>query len=337
MITLSTIIKELTGGLNLRQKDVLTKRFCLDQKATEGLTLAELGDSYGITRERIRQIEVSALNEVRKKIPSSANTRAVLASIHKYIDSSSGVAREYDIVRMLKSELGLSVFGSQLNFLLESEGKLNQYPEDKDMHVFWYKDKNSLDNALVAIKKTYKLFSEKRGEILQEGKDARRRLSGSELAQLALSKKFGSNTYNDYGLAEWPEISPKTIRDRAYLILKKNNIPSHFRDIAKLIEERQFDERPVFASTVHNELIKDRRFVLVGRGVYGLSEQGFRPGTTREVIADILKSKGPLSESSIMKLVSGERQFKESTILLNLQNRKYFKRLDNGNYHIKEA
>lgn len=337
MTTLQAIVKELTGSLNSRQKDVLTKRFCLDQKTNEGLTLAELGDSYGITRERIRQIEVSALNEVRKKISSSPSAKAVLSATHKYIDNSAGVACEASLIPMLKNELGLTVNSSQLSFLLEAEGRLNQYPEDKDFNVFWYNDKNSLDNAIVTIKKSYKLFSEKRGDILREGKDSAERLSEGEIAQLALSKKFGSNTYGDYGLTEWPEISPKTIRDRAYLILKKVNKPSHFRDIAKQIEARQFDEKPVFASTVHNELIKDRRFVLVGRGVYGLSEQGFRPGTTREVIAEILKSKGPLPESSIIKLVSSERQFKESTILLNLQNRKFFKRLDNGNYHIKEA
>ncbi|MDP1689342.1 MAG: hypothetical protein Q8L47_04425, partial [bacterium] len=187
------------------------------------------------------------------------------------------------------------------------------------------------------IKKMYRQFSEKRGEILREGTIAYNKFSKNEKAHLSLSRKFGVNNYGDYGLTEWPEINPKTIRDRAHLVLKKSNKPAHFRDIAKQVGARKFDNRPVFASTVHNELIKDKRFVLVGRGVYGLTEQGYRPGTTREVIADILKLKGPLSASSVLKLVLSERQFKESTVLLNLQNRKYFRRLENGTYHVSEA
>src|SRR5690348_6465107 len=148
MVTLATIVKELTNGLNPRQKDVLTKRFCLDQKSKEGLTLAELGDSYGITRERIRQIEVAALHEVRKKMNESASTKAILAAVHKHINGAEGVACEATLLPMLKDEFGLAMQPSQLSFLLEAEGKLTQYPEDKDFNAFWYKDKNSYERAV---------------------------------------------------------------------------------------------------------------------------------------------------------------------------------------------
>lgn len=337
MATLSSIVKELTTGLHARQKDILTKRFCLDQMTKEGLTLAELGKAYGITRERIRQIETSALLDVRKKIPRTAFAKSILAVVHKYIDHEEGVARESALLAEIKNNLGFLMQPAQLGFFLEAEGRLALYPEDKDFYTFWYNDNDSRERAAEVIKKTHRLFSERKRELLRDGKMAYTKLSESEKAHLALSKKFGANIYGDYGLTEWPEINPKTIRDRSYLVLKKADKPAHFRDIAKFVGERKFDMRPVFASTVHNELIKDRRFVLVGRGVYGLTEQGYHSGTTREVIADILKSNGPLTTSAVIKLVSGERQFKESTILLNLQNKRHFRRLDDGTYSINEA
>ncbi|MDP1689503.1 MAG: sigma factor-like helix-turn-helix DNA-binding protein, partial [bacterium] len=147
MVTLSTIVKELTSGLNPRQKDVLTKRFCLDQKSKEGLTLAELGESYGITRERIRQIEAGALSEVRRKIGESSVTKSILASAHKHIESEEGVARESAILSVFKNEFGLLMQPSHLSFLLEAEGKVSLYPEDKDLFAFWYKDKPSYERA----------------------------------------------------------------------------------------------------------------------------------------------------------------------------------------------
>jgi len=85
---------------------------------------------------------------------------------------------------------------------------------------------------------------------------------------------------------------------------------------------------------VHNELIKDDRFVLVGRGTYGLREFGILPGTAREVITHFLQNQYALASRDLVKLVLQQRQFKENTLLLNLQNRKYFKRLPDGKYTI---
>ena len=337
MASLSSIVKELTGGLSDRQKDVLNKRFCLDDKVKEGATLAELGGSYGVTRERIRQIEAGSLAETRKKLAGSVAAKSALAAIHKVCARMSGTVREDALLAALKSECGLSLRSPQIHFILEAEGKLNFYPEDKDFFSFWYEGHDTLSRAKEVIQKTHSSFTGRKHELLRDGSKAHSRLEEEERAYLALSKKFGTNVYGDFGLTEWPEINPKTIRDRAYLVLKKAERPVHFREIAKLIDARKFDAKAVYASTVHNELIKDRRFVLVGRGVYGLSEAGYRSGTTRDIIAHILKANGPLSADAVVKLVSGERQFKENTILLNLQNRKHFKRLEDGRYDSHEA
>jgi predicted Zn-ribbon and HTH transcriptional regulator len=154
---------------------------------------------------------------------------------------------------------------------------------------------------------------------------------------LAITKQIHSNRFGDVGLREWPEINPTTIRDKIYLVLKKGGEPLHFETIAKRINEVKFDEQLALAPTVHNELIKDQRFVLVGRGMYGLKEHGFEPGTAREVIAKVLKSQGPLKATDVVSHVNSQRFFKENTILINLQNKNAFERMTDGRYKVRES
>ena len=114
------------------------------------------------------------------------------------------------------------------------------------------------------------------------------------------------------------------VRDYAYLIIRKHGSPIHFREVANLIE-KTFKKRAHFATT-HNELIKDARFVLVGRGLYALSEWGYEKGVVKDVIASILKKEGPMAKDEIIKKVLKERYVKENTVLVNLQNPKFFKK-----------
>jgi DNA-directed RNA polymerase delta subunit len=91
-------------------------------------------------------------------------------------------------------------------------------------------------------------------------------------------------------------------------------------------------------ATIHNELIKDSRFVLVGRGIYALEEWGYGIGTVKDVILKILKeSKNPLKKQEVLKKVSKQRIVKDNTIFLNLQNQKYFSKDSKGRYTVREA
>ena len=143
----------------------------------------------------------------------------------------------------------------------------------------------------------------------------------------ALCSRITINVFGDVGLSEWPEISPSFVRDKAYLVMKKHGEPLHFRTIARLIGEYNLSEKRAHPQTVHNELIKDSRFVLVGRGIYGLKEQGFEGGTVCEVIARILAENGAMSTDDIVREVQKRKISKRNTIVLNLQNRDLFERL----------
>jgi len=60
------ICKDLISDLKDREREVIVRRFGLEGKEKE--TLQSIGDSFGITRERVRQIENAAINKIRPKL-----------------------------------------------------------------------------------------------------------------------------------------------------------------------------------------------------------------------------------------------------------------------------
>lgn len=136
------------------------------------------------------------------------------------------------------------------------------------------------------------------------------------------------------GLEKWKILNPATLKDKAIYVLKKNKEPLHFLDIATAITER-FGE-PVKTSTIHNELIRNKEFVLIGRGIYVLKEWGYKDGTVLDVILEIFKKAGVcLSTEEITERVLKVRQVKITTIYMNLQNKKYIERVGRNMYQAR--
>jgi DNA-directed RNA polymerase delta subunit len=150
---------------------------------------------------------------------------------------------------------------------------------------------------------------------------------------LSMSKTVAKNPLGEWGKATSPNIRTRGVKDYAFLVMRRHGSPMHFKEVADAIS-KTFGKKTHYA-TCHNELIKDSRFILVGRGMYALSEWGYKVGIAREVIQDILKREGkPLAKDEIVKRVMKERYFKKNTILVNLANPKYFKKNKNGLYAI---
>ena len=110
----------------------------------------------------------------------------------------------------------------------------------------------------------------------------------------------------------------------------------HFSEIANAIGSSDFRRKNVTVQAIHNELIKDSRFVLIGRGIYALNSWGYKKGTVADIITNILSKAGNegLSKEEIVKQVLKERKVKETTVLLNLQNKKEFIRIDKDHYRL---
>jgi hypothetical protein len=235
----------------------------------------------------------------------------------------AGNLRREDV---LLTSLGGDSFQNHVYFLLTLAQPFERFSEDNNFYAFWALNKSAPDNA----KKAVADFALE----LKKKKQPMALPASIPLSYIEISKNILRGPEGFYGLRNWPEINPRGVKDRAYLVFKKEQKPLHFSQVATLINHSQFSSpaKPAVVQTVHNELIKDQRFVLVGRGLYALKEWGYQPGMVKDVISQVLKqSKKPLEKSQIMEKVLEQRQVKPTTILLNLQNKKYFKNIE-GKY-----
>ncbi len=345
MASITKLVNAAVIGLSPRQKEVIFSRFGLDGNSPKGgQTLAAIGETLHVTRERVRQIENGAIAIIKRNISRNPELEAMLRKIAAFIDGKGGIAKKTDVVKYAAT-LATGIKENHVDFLADASGTFHLYREDDAFHPFYYVTERDLKTARTFVEGWVAFLKGRKEKVFVESYEVQLAgfLKSKALAQevaenyLSVSKHIHKNPYGDTGLRDWPEISPSTVRDKIYLVLRKHGEPLHFEDIAKHINSAKFDAEKALAPTVHNELIKDQRFVLVGRGLYGLKEHGYEPGTAREVIAKILKTKGAMNTAEVMEAVNRQRFFKPNTILINLQNRNFFERMPDGKYKVRES
>ncbi|MBX4190182.1 hypothetical protein KW791_02720 [Candidatus Parcubacteria bacterium] len=340
-------VAELLKHCSPRNKDIISRRFGLKTGKKE--TLESIGASYSITRERVRQIEESTLSQLSHVAQDSNEVKQYIVLAKDILNEHGGIIRERDMFQSFSGQQGDNVINSSLVFLLTLSNELARFQENDDFHSFWSVNRPTLvsfqqtTNALIKLlDKNAQVVSDQEFHALVQknsvpGFSTSGKLTESELQLcLMISKNLDKNIFNEVGLTAWPEVKPKGVRDKAYLVLKKEKQPKHFGDIAKLINTTGFNGKKANIQTVHNELIKDERFVLVGRGMYALSEWGYKAGTVKDVLVDILKNASkPLAKTALMAKVRDARMVKENTILLNLQDSRTFVKNEDGTYTLK--
>lgn len=331
------ITKKLLSVLPDRAREVITNRYGLG-KATERMTLESIGQLYGITRERVRQIENYALGNIRKS-KVYVQEKKTFDELEEVIHSLGGVIVEDDLLGHLSKDKSTQ---NHLNLLLVLGDAFTREKEDDDFKHRWHISNDLSKNVHEALRKLYSgltsqdLISE--GEIisafLEHLKDVSEKYKNQEIVKrwLSLSKNIGKNPLGEWGIATSPNIKTKGMRDYAFLVIRKHGSPIHFKEVAKTIE-RVFNKK-AHVATCHNELIKDPRFVLVGRGLYALSEWGYMSGVVKDVIKKILEKHGSLEKEEIIEKVLKERYVKENTIMVNLQNPKFFTKGKDGKYSV---
>ncbi|MCP6726772.1 MAG: hypothetical protein KJI69_01910 [Patescibacteria group bacterium] len=322
----------LIVDLDTRSKDIIVRRFGLKDSSPQ--TLESIGNAYGITRERVRQIVEGGLKQIKSvfKGKKGKDVDPIFRHFEKTLKGAGGLKRE-DI---LVSSLGEND-ANHILFLLNLGEPFTRQSETGQLHSFWTLKSDIQKDVESLLDKLIRGF-EKQGSPATIAELATSHKEDVLLSSLEVSKNILEGSDGKWGLSVWPEINPKGIKDKAYLVLKNSEAPLHFTEVAKLIDKLQelLSVRPALAQTVHNELIKDDRFVLVGRGTYGLQEWGYSPGTVRDVLCSILKSNGKaLTKDDIIKKTLEQRQVKESTIVMNLQNKQYFVRNAIGRYQLR--
>lgn len=329
------VTKSLLASLPTRAADILKRRYGLGDTAIRS-TLEEIGKSYGITRERVRQIESFALATVRKS-DAFVHALSVFDELKSLMSEYGTVVHEEDFLNYVSKETSLQ---NHVHFLLVLGDYFERLREDDDFYHRWTTDKTVADKVERSLRTLHKSLSA--NELLSE-KEVLNRFEGHlekdvknipvknfSNRWISLSKNLGQNPLGEWGLASSSKVKARGIRDLAYLILRDQGSPMHFTEVAKQIE-KLFNKK-AHVATCHNELIKDERFILVGRGLYALAEWGYAPGVVRDVIRHILKKEGSMTKEEILDRVKKERYVKDNTIIVNLQNGSYFKKDKTGRY-----
>jgi hypothetical protein len=339
-LNLSEILEDMFLVLSDKEKEVIIKRFSLDNKPK--MTLEKIGQQFSVTRERIRQIEKIALSKLRRTVKST-KLNEISALAKDLIQNKGGVSTEKALISEILNVIGSSenvdshIIRLSLNITPELEKteksnlfypfwSLSSLPENKiraiiDAGISYLNKKGDIVNADSIADNIKKILSQKNIEVEKE----------TIISALEVDKRI-KKLSNGFGLMSWRHINPRSIRDKAFIVLKEAGKPLHFIDIANKISEAGFDKKVVTTQAVHNELIRYDQFVLVGRGLYALKSWGFKKGTVSDVIEDLLKKKSPMSKQEIIKGVLKQRQVKKGTISLNLQKNPDFVRVGRAMY-----
>ena len=332
------IARAIKGSLKVieqdREKEIISRRFGLSGQKE---TLEQIGDMLSITRERLRQLEKAIL--IRLRVCSEEGEISELAGAEKIIIRNlTEMGRVARISALADKIYGRKTSASEragLAFLGSISSSLTTVDENDQyfsaIGIADYGDtlkiKKKIDEIVTLIKKNKKPMT------LEELDDKLTYEHPSHIEAVASISKQLASLNGLWGLAKWPTVNPKNIRDKIFVVLETKKEPMHFADIAGAISTSDFKRKNVTIQAIHNELIKDPRFVLIGRGIYALDSWGYKKGTVSDIITDILKkAEKPLTREEIVKEVLHSRKVKETTILLNLQNKKLFKKVDKNSY-----
>ncbi|MGE4554759.1 MAG: sigma factor-like helix-turn-helix DNA-binding protein [Candidatus Paceibacterota bacterium] len=346
-------LESLLSVLPQRNIEILKKRFGLNNQSPQ--TLEEIGKNYKITRERIRQIINASLNNL-KKTNFLENFKEFYEKAEEILKEHGGYLEKENFINLLlenKEFKGLT--SNEAFFLLTLNDKFLFEGENQLVNSYFYLSTLKKKEILKRIQLLEQLFKKEKKPlnldevyVLAKNKIDKNILRKELFSLATISKKILMNPFGEVGLKNWREINPVGSNDRAYVLLGHLNRPLHFKELAKMLEnykdypfppklESRFWKKRVCVQTVHNELIKDKRFVLVGRGIYALEKWGYQKNNIKEIIKHILFfAQKPLDLDTILEEVKKRKIAKERTILLNLSDKKTFKKFPDNTYFLTE-
>lgn len=327
---LSLIMNEFSR-LTVRERDVLVSRWGLIDGVPQ--TLEHIGRVMNLTRERIRQIEKDAIKKLASE--TSVELKRGTELIFQIIEEHGNILRQDKLLEIILPQ-PTEVARQAILFMLILASRFSELKESAREHASWHlasydpqQRSQVLEKAVQTLETADKPLELE--ELLRE--DGAGISAEAYESLLSVSKKVHKNPFGLWGLASWSEITPKDVGDKGYLVLKHHGAPEHYSKITELINKQKFDARQAHKETVHNELIKDERFVLVGRGIYALREWGYKKGVVAEIIREILQKAGrPLSKTEIIEEVMKQRMVKKNTIIVGLSNKNNFRKTEDNKY-----
>src|SRR3989344_5089240 len=334
-----TLTKKILDTIDReREREIISRRYGLyDRKET----LEQIGELLGITRERVRQLEKATMTRLRVNaeagdLPALSEFETVLVEKLKELGNISRISKLSD---ELTGQASSKIDQARLSFIGDLCPSLtivhdNDYFYQSVAITAEHNEKKIADYVNKIVETLQKINAP--ADIAAVAKQAGIANPAHAEALASTSKKLATLNQK-WGLVKGPPVNPKNIRDKIYVILQQKGKHMHFSEIADAIKASDFKRKDVTTQAIHNELIKDKRFVLIGRGIYALKEWGYKKGTVADVIAEVLKKEnGSLHRDEIVRRVLKSRHVKETTILLNLQGKPQFKRVAKATYALAE-
>lgn len=340
------IATKILEPLKERERKILEKRYGLNGNAVS--TLKTVGEEQGLTRERVRQIEKELLQALKR---SAQKEQLFLDARNLILDTlieHGGIMSEEQLLSFLNADTQDEE--NTVRFLLHLISDVNHLPGDEHIKPSWAGTTFNHDTLKAFISEVKDLFGNNGSPMDAESFiEKAKTLKIFQSNEQALTDKvllnflhatavIERNVFGEFGLGHWSDIKPKDVGDKAYLVMRHHKKPEHYSAITDLINKHKLDGRTAYKETVHNKLIKDKRFVLVGRGMYALAEWGYKPGVVSDMIEEILKQKAqPMTRDEIVKTVLEKRLVKKNTILVGLSNKKLFKKVGKNLYDLNKV
>ncbi len=331
----------VTAVLPARSGDILRRRFGM--LPGQPSTLDGIGKHYNLTRERIRQVVDAGIAEVREHL-SEKDKKVIYLPLEEEIKKRGYIMPEEELVKIFAKDD--PVEAGAIRFFLEVSDKI-----DRMRH-------SDVEKTVVHVDFNQQQWERVKDIVMEILNETRKPLSHEELHEKYVShrksdkkidpkrlhhylqpvKDIKQNPFGRWGLSHWRDVTPRAVREKIYLVLNEHKEPLHFSEIAEHIDKHGLSKRPgqkTNVQTVHNELIKDSRFILVGRGRYALRDWGYTPGTVKDIIEQILTEAGkPLPLRKIVEEVLKVRDVRETTVVVNLNS--FFKKVKRGVYTLPD-
>ena len=254
----NTIENAIKGSLSIieqdREREIISRRFGLSGQKE---TLEQIGELLNITRERVRQLEKAIL--VRLRIGAEEGQIAELAAAEKLIIRNltelGRVARTTDLADRLYGHKASAAERAKLTFIASISKSLTALDEN-DLYysaigIAEYGDAKTVHakvDEIVDIIKKHKepMTIDQLDEVLDyEHPD--------HIKAIASISKLLASLNGVWGLAKWPTVNPRNIRDKIFVVLEAKKEPMHFSEIADAISKSEFRRKNVTIQAIHNE------------------------------------------------------------------------------------
>ncbi len=341
------VISEILKNLNEREKEVLTKRYSLD--GDKKATLEKIGQKYGITRERVRQIENIAIKKAKSISEKLDQIEELKTTANDLLDEYLGILGEKTVINKILNPETEDLKNYYITKFLITKLLDSYYDIKKGNEEFttaYRKKDHNWDKFYDAINKIVQIFEKTKEPVLENKlwqayeKEPEINFVNDKINEdillnyLIMSKKIKKNPLGELGLVNWKSITPKRMSHKIKLIMKNLEKPLHFKKIAEEINKMNFDKKVAHPATIHNELILDDDYILVGRGIYALKNWGYESGKVSDVVERVLKQKGPISKKELITEVSKRKIVKDTTINLAIVNNKNIQKDKSGKYYL---